>query len=501
MPYTIAVGGFHHETNTFSPANTDYDQFLKADGWPGLKRGNEILASLPALNLPMSGFLNAAAAHSIVPTVWANAEPYGPVSANAFSNISSMMLDGLSSSAGIDAIYLDLHGAMVTETHDDGEGELLRLVRDRVGDDMPIVVSLDLHANVTPAMFELSDAITIFRTYPHIDMAQTGERAFQLLEHLLSQNKRLNKSYRQIPYLIPLSAQHTGSTPCKEIYDAIPTLTTPDVISVDFACGFPPADIHDCGASIVVYGHNANEVNNCAERYLSKILQAENQFANPLLSAGEAARYAIEHGKPGAPVIIADVQDNPGAGGSADTTELMRTLVDQKAQNAVLGCLWDAEAAELAHAAGHGAVIDLPLGGKNGPDGESPMQASFRVAARSDGKFTCHGAMIGGIDLDLGPMALLKVANSECDLSIVVTSERVQCLDQGFFRALGIEPKTQSIVVVKSTVHFRADFESIASDIVMAACPGAHPCNLETVPYQHLRPGVRLGPTSLVESV
>ena len=112
----------------------------------------------------------------------------------------------------------------------------------------------------------------------------------------------------------------------------------------------------------------------------------------------------------------------------------------------------------------------------------------------------CQGAMIGGVELDLGPMTLLKVANSHCDLSIAVTSERVQCLDQGLFRELGIEPKTQSIVAVKSTVHFRADFESIASDIVMAACPGTHPCKLESVPYQHLRSGVRLGQTSKVES-
>lgn len=501
MPFTIVVGGFHHETNTFSPANTDFDQFIKADGWPGLTRGDEILQTFPTLNLPMGGFLSAASEHCIIPTVWANAEPYGHVTADAFSRISNMILDGLSSPEKIDAVYLDLHGAMVTETHEDGEGELLRLVREQIGSDIPLVISLDLHANVTPAMFELADAITIFRTYPHLDMAETGQRGFKLLEHLLSQDKKLSKAYRQIPYLIPLSAQHTGSTPCREIYDSIPGLISNNVFNVDFACGFPPADIHDCGAALVVYGDSQNDVNVIAEHYLMQILQAENQFSNQLLNAKDAVRYAIEHGSPGAPVIIADVQDNPGAGGSSDTTALMRALIEQKAQNAVLGCLWDAEAAQHAHSAGLGATIEISLGGKNGPDNESPMPGSFIVDALSDGKCVCQGAMIGGIDLDLGPMALLRVADDGCDLSIAITSERVQCLDQGLFRELGIEPKTQSIVAVKSTVHFRADFETIASDIVLTACPGVHPCHLESVSYQHLRPGIRLGPKSNVESV
>jgi len=153
VPYTIAVGGFHHETNTFSPAHTDYPEFLKADGWPGLTRSDDILQTFPSLNLPMGGFLNASrdtnSTVNIVPTVWANAEPYGHVTNNAYDKISGMILEGLAPSNAIDGIYLDLHGAMVTETFDDGEGELLRRIRERVGDDTPIVISLDLHANLS----------------------------------------------------------------------------------------------------------------------------------------------------------------------------------------------------------------------------------------------------------------------------------------------------------------------------------------------------------------
>ncbi len=496
MPYTIAVGGFHHETNTFSPKNTDYDEFLKADGWPGLSCGDEILKTFPSLNLPIGGFLTAAAEHDIIPTVWANAEPYGRVTKEAFSKISNMILSELKPSAGIDAVYLDLHGAMVTDTHEDGEGELLRLIRERVGDDIPVVISLDLHANVTPAMVELADAITIFRTYPHIDMAETGRRAFTLLKQMLADGKKPCKAYRQIPFLIPLSAQHTESPPCNAIYDSIPTRLSANLASIDFACGFPPADIYNCGASLVVYGSSQTDTDACADQYLADVVQLETQFSNKLFSAKDAVIFGNTHGSPGTPVIIADVQDNPGAGGSSDTTELMRALVEQKAQNAVLGCLYDADAAKHAHAAGLNETITLALGGKNGPAGEQPMQGRYIVKALSNGNFQCEGAMIGGIQLNLGPMALLKVADSECDLSIVVTSERVQCLDQGLFREVGIEPAEQAIVAVKSTVHFRADFGHIAKEIIMAACPGTHPCELETVPYQHLRPGLRLGPNS-----
>jgi len=331
-------------------------------------------------------------------------------------------------------------------------------------------------------------------------MAKTGERAFALLKHLLEQNKKFNKAYKQIPFLIPLSAQYTGATPCKEIYESIPSRLSPTILSADFACGFPPADIYHCGASLLVYGNSQGDVNQCAQRYLDDIIQTEDLFSNQLLSASDAVAYAIKNGNPSAPIIIADVQDNPGAGGSSDTTQLLHALVNQNAQQAVVGCVWDVDAAQQAHAAGLNSTIKLALGGKSGPDGEVPLSASFSVVALSNGQFRCHGEMIGGIDLDLGPMALLKVAKPNTDIRIVVTSERVQCLDQGLFRELGIEPKEESIVIVKSTVHFRADFADVTDNIILAACPGTHPCDLESVPYQRLRTGVRLGPSSTVES-
>lgn len=501
MNYNIMVAGFHHETNTFSPEPTGYNEFLKADGWPGLTRHDDILQVLPPLNLPLGGFLNAAGEHKIIPTCWANAEPYGPVTRDAFERITSMILDDASSTKKIDAVYLDLHGAMVVEHLDDGEGALLSLLRDKLGDNVPIVCSLDFHANVTPDMFELSDALTIFRSYPHIDMADTGRRAFLALKQMLEAEEKFAKAYRQVPYLISLPDQYTGASPCKEWYEHLENTDPSTIVTSDIACGFPAADIKHCGASAVTYGKLAKDVVKEADDCLAMITQSESRFTDQLLAGKEAIQQAIAMGKPGAPCIVADVQDNPGAGGSADTTGVLHALVESGAQNAIVGSLWDSAAAAAAHAAGIGATITLDLGGKCGPDEVKPFSGEFIVETLSDGVFTCHGAMLGGIQLNLGLMALLRVKDSNSSVRIAVASERFQCLDQGLFRELGVEPKTQAIVVVKSTVHFRADFDAIAADTVLAEFPGAHPCRLETIPYQHLRPGLRLGPNSSRTSV
>jgi len=495
MRYNIAVAGFHHETNTFSPALTGYTEFLKADGWPGLTRGDDVLQRFPPLNLPIGGFLDAANAHHIIPTCWANAEPYGPVTTDAFNRISSLILDGLSSAESIDAVYLDLHGAMVVEHLQDGEGALLNLIRDKLGSDIPIVVSLDFHANLTPQMFNLSDAITIFRTYPHIDMADTGRRAFYLLQKLLEQEQTLNKAFRQIPYLIPLCDQHTGSEPCNEWYKKLGEANPDGILSTDIACGFPAADIYDCGATVVAYGTSQQAVEAAVTSHYDTILASESQFTNPLLEGNEAIKQATIRGRPGSPVVVADVQDNPGAGGSADTTGVLYSLIENQAHKAVVGSIWDPDAAQAAHAAGVGADITLSLGGRNGPSGVVPLSSSFSVEALSNGTFTCHGAMLAGIELNLGLMALLKINKPDTDIRVVVASERFQCLDQGLFREMGIEPHSQAIVVVKSTVHFRADFDCIAAATLVADFPGANPCRLESVPYKNIRPGVRSGPS------
>ena len=423
----IAIAGFQHETNTFAPMGATFEDFLKHDAWPSLTRGAAVLDAFAGLNVPIAGFMQAAraAGQELVPALWCSAEPSSYVTRDAFERVTTMLCEDFAKGAPFDAVYLDLHGAMVAEDFDDGEGEILNRVRQVVGTRVPVVVSLDLHANVTPAMVEHADAIAIFRTYPHVDMEDTGARTHRMLQGILERGP-LAKAYRQVPYLTPLSAQCTHDEPNRSLYRYIESLDAPD-LSVDYACGFPPADIWDCGASVVAYGPDTEKVEAAADRVLMRLIEAEPEFVNALLSPQEAVRVAMEEGA--GPVVIADVQDNPGAGATSDTTGMLEALVEGGARGAVLALLHDPEVAAQAHRTGVGEKMAASLGGKLGTAGVSPWPGRFRVAALGDGRFTCTGEMYRGARTELGPMALLEVDDPSCDVKVVVGSERFQCLD------------------------------------------------------------------------
>ena len=491
----ILIAGFQHETNTFGATKARYADFEEADAWPGLLRGEKVVSGTAGINLPMAGFVAAARsdpAMELVPIVWCSAEPSSYVTDDAFERIAAMILDGIRGAGAIDGIYLDLHGAMVSESFQDGEGELLARIRSLVGGGLPIAASLDLHANVTERMVRHATSLTIFRTYPHIDMAETGGRAFTMLRHHLA-GVPVFKAFRQAPFLIPLSAQYTGATPCRELYGMLPPAVSPDGRAADIAMGFPPADIFDAGPSVVSYATTQDDADREAERHMAAIEAAEPAFDSGLISPAEAVRTAMSSTSP-KPVIIADVQDNPGAGATSDSTGLLAALVEGGAQAAVLALLNDPEVAARAHDAGIGGVLDAALGGKSGLPGQAPFEGRFRVEASSDGRFPFTGAMYAGNVAALGPTTVLRALDGQADVRVVVGSKRCQCLDRAIFTHIGIEPAGQKILGLKSTVHFRADFEPIAGRVLNAEAPGANPCRLDRVRYQRLRAGVKLGP-------
>ncbi len=219
----IAVGGFLHETNTFAPTKATYDAFVHGGGWPRMEVGGDVLKTLRRINVGLAGFIEAAEAEGwkLVPTIFTAATPSAHVTEDAFERIAKVMVDGIASAGPLDAVYLDLHGAMVTEHLDDGEGEILARVRKAIGKDLPLVASLDLHANVTPQMVEQADALIAYRTYPHVDMADTGRAAARHLVLLLRTRQRLAKAFRQLPFLIPISWQCTDDQPAKGMISPI----------------------------------------------------------------------------------------------------------------------------------------------------------------------------------------------------------------------------------------------------------------------------------------
>jgi microcystin degradation protein MlrC len=489
----IAVGGFLHETNTFAPTRAVYADFVHGGGWPAMTQGAEVLKTMRNINVGLAGFVGQAEAlgWELVPTIFCAASPSAHVTEHAYERIAKVMVDGIRNAGPLDAVYLDLHGAMVTEHLDDGEGEMLARVREVIGNHLPLVVSLDLHANVTPEMVERADALIAYRTYPHVDMADTGRAAARHLAQLLKTRRKLAKAFRQLPFLIPLSWQCTSDQPARDIYRKLAALQSEAVPTLSFCPGFPAADFLHCAPSVFAYGQTQADANTTADRLAALIESHENDFDGRIYSPDEGVRFAMELAKTARkPVIIADTQDNPGAGGDSDTTGMLRALVRNQATRAAIGAIYDPASAKAAHAAGAGATVTLALGGKSGIAGDGPYHATFTVETLSDGQFVAPGPYYGGRAMDMGLSAALRIG----DVRVVVSSHKAQMADQSMFRYVGIEPKQQAILVNKSSVHFRADFEPIAEKLLICAAPGAMPADSAALPWTRLRPGIRLKP-------
>jgi microcystin degradation protein MlrC len=490
----IAIGGMQHETNTFAPSKADYAAFEAGGGWPGIQRGEPLLEAVAGANIPVQGAIEALRerGHAIVPLTWAAASPSDRVTADAFERIVGDLTTRLDAAGPVDGVYLDLHGAMVCEHVDDGEGEILRRVRAVVGPDVPVVASLDLHANVTRQMAALSDALTVYRTYPHVDMAQTGGRAIALLDAMRSKGRRPAKAHRQFDYLTGIPSQCTFIDPCRGLYARIGEIERRHAASVDFAPGFPMADFPECGMSVVAYADTDAAARAAVAEIGEAIVAAEPDFALELHEPDDAVIRAMRTGAPGAPTVLADTQDNPGAGGNGDTVGLLAAMIRQRPADAVLGLLIDPASAARAHAAGQGATLEFALGAISGVPGHTPLVGRFTVERLGDGRFTCTGPMFRGFRMNLGPMALLR--ESASGVRVVLASVKCQAGDQEMFRHVGIEPVRQRVVALKSSVHFRADFQPIAREVLVVRAPGPALADPAQFPWTRLRPGLRMRP-------
>ncbi len=494
----IAIGGFQHETNTFAPSRATYERFVQGGGWPPVSVGNEIFERFQNQNIPISGFIaEMGNKHELIPTAWAAASPSAEVTDDAFERISGAICDGIRRAAvekNLDMVYLDLHGAMVTDSHRDGEGELLRRVREIVGEKMPIAVSLDLHSNTTEGMFKHAEMLVAYRTYPHIDMAETGARAAFYLKQRINGMNAPHVAYRMLPYIIPITSQCTDLFPGNDIYKLVASLESRDISSASFTPGFPAADFEGCGPVVWAYGSSEAAANAVVEKLEKRVLAAEGEWEARVLTALDAVREAqrIANAGSGAkrPVVIADTQDNPGAGGDSDTMGMIRALLECRAERAAAGLIVDGAAANAAHEVGVGKTLNFALGGKSRIPGDSPLELPWTVEAIADGNVAATGIFYRGMKLRLGLSACLRYQG----VRVVVATYKTQMADQAMYRYVGIEPKDQAILVNKSSVHFRADFTPIAETILVAKAPGPMAADPADLPWKHLREGIRVRP-------
>jgi microcystin degradation protein MlrC len=490
----IAVGGVQHETNTFSTVPATYDDFAAPDAWPGLTRGASMLEAIAGVNLPAAGAARELRGlhHECVPLLWCSAQPSGCVTRDAYERIAAMLVEDLTreSQRGLDAVYLDLHGAMVAEHCPDADGELLGRMRRVVGPRVPIVASLDLHANLSPLMAEAATALVSYRTYPHVDMSESGARAARCLHDLLGR-ARPSASFVPMEFLVALTAQSTLVEPMQSLMLRAVEAEHPPLRSVSVTAGFPSADVAECGPAVYACGDDRESVEATVARLAAAFRERESDFVLELQTI-EAALASLLQQRPerGRPAILVDTQDNPGAGGNADTMELIAALAASDFERVLAGVICDPRAAARAHAAGEGANVELDRGAASGWPGSRPLHATYRVEALGDGRFVGTGPFYRGARFDLGAMALLRTGN----VRIAVASRKQQAADQAMFRHLRIEPSEQAVLALKSSVHFRADFGDMAGRIIIVEAPGPAVADPARLPFRHLRRGVRLRP-------
>ncbi|MDR3533828.1 MAG: M81 family metallopeptidase [Rhodopila sp.] len=494
MSLRIAVGGFLHESHSFAPRPTTYADFLQPGGLPPFSAGADLIEAIRPRSVPLAGAIAVAEAAGVdlVPLAWGFANPAGPVQDEAFERIAARICAPLSvalDEGPLDGVYLDLHGAAVVESFPDAEGELLRRVRAIVGDAMPLTISLDPHANLTEQMVRLSDAVVPFRTYPHVDMKDAGAQAMRLLLGRIERGRPWVRAFRTLDFWIPIGSQCTLMPPMQPVMTERAALADRlGAVELAFCFGFPYADFAGCGPAIAAFADTQARADAAADALLACVNAQEASFVQDTLpsarAVAEARRLAVGANRP---VVLADTQDNPGGGGHGDTTELLAELVRQGAKGAVVCLINDAESVALCVAAGAGATVDLSLGGKS--DG-MPFACRARVEKLTDGVFTLTGPMGAGNPGNLGDTALLDIEG----VRVVATSRKMQALDQAILRHVGIEPAECSIIALKSSVHFRADFGPIAEQVIVAIAPGPVVADPAVLNFRHVRAEVRRRP-------
>jgi microcystin degradation protein MlrC len=477
----ILLAMFAHETNTFSTMPTGRRDFERCD----LRYGGEVIERFANTNTCVGGMIDAAAAHGValVPSIAAAAVPAGRVARDVFDHVLARLTADLRAAGPIDALLLDLHGAMVTDAHDDGEGALLAAVREIVGATLPIAVTLDFHANVSPAMARLATLLIGYKTYPHIDMADRGREATERLADVLSGRLRPTVALRQPPLLPPVGRQGTRSGPMRRLYDRAAELERDSrVATLSIFAGFPLADVPDAGLSVYVVTHDDQaRADAIADELTELAWKHRHEFIHTALPVDQAVQQALA--LDGGPVILADMADNTGGGAAGDGTELLHELLRVGARGATVACLWDPDAAATCTRAGVGATVTLTVGGKVDDRHGAPVQVTGRVRTLSDGRFVHKGPMMRGLEGRLGTTAVLDVQ----DVKIILISNRWQTLDPEMLRFVGIDPIGEKVIVVKSAIHYRAAFEPIAHAIVEVDAAGLSSSNLARFDFRRVR--------------
>jgi microcystin degradation protein MlrC len=483
MP-TILTAEFAHESNTFSVRKTGLPAFLARD----YLVGEDAIRARGDANTPLAGFhdIGRAKGWRMIHTISASAQPAGPVTAEAFDRLAGEIVEVARRHRGeLDGILLGLHGAMVTETSEDGEGELLERLRAVVGPELPIGITLDPHANVTKRMCALAQIIVSYKTYPHVDMRARGRQAATVLGRAMAGEIRPRTLRVHRPMLEEVNGGRTDVGVMVGLLErARDYERNPDVFAVSINGGFANADIAEVGPTVLVtcQGDAARHLA-FADALADEIWNHRHDVRNDYMTVERAAALCRDYVKTTGPIVVADYADNPGGGAYGDSTELLRALLAAGVRDCAFGPMIDPEAALELQDHTVGETVRLRLGGKTDPRfGGGPLDLEARIVLLGDGAYVGDGPMIGGLAGSWGPMAVIKVD----DIEILVASTPQQALDLQQFRAFGIDPAAKRVVALKSMQHFRAAFEPIAGQVIVCDSGALCTPDLARLPYRNV---------------
>lgn len=482
----IAIGGISHETSTFVRTPTTLKDF---ESGFGLFRGHQIIDRFTGTNICAGGFIQGALKHGfeIVPLLWTFAYPSGRIVREDYELLKAEFLQRLrneeTSGGAVDGVLLDLHGAMVVEGIDDGDGDFIAAVRNFVGPDRPVIVTQDLHGNHSQYRVDQADAIVGFDTYPHIDMAERGREAADLMVAMLRGEIRPVMALRQLPLFWNVICQVTADPPMDELIRRVHEMESRNgILSVTVATGFPWADVPDMGASVIVVADNDTTQARAAVDELGNwIWEHRKRWVSESVSVLEAIRRGEAGGR--FPIVLADHADNTGGGSPGDSTEILRTFLELQLQDAVILYIVDPDVVEQAHLAGVGQKITVSVGGKSDPRQGLPVDMNVEVMALTDGNFTYDGPMYAGLTGSMGRSAWLQ----QNGVSVVVVTAHEQPLGPAFARTLGINCEQMKYIAVKSAAHFRASFGQFAGVIINVDAQAIQTHNFAKLRYHKRR--------------
>ncbi len=478
----VITGQIWFEANTFNPIKTTLDDFKQQ----GLYFGAEVLERLRGVG-EVGGHIAAARSGrgdvTLIPTVRALAFPAGPVERTAFEYLRGRLIEGIRGAGHIDGVLLSLHGAMVADGVDDCEGNLLTEVRQVVGPAVPVVTSLDLHANVTATMIEAADIIVGYRTCPHEDIFETGYRAAKLLFRMIRGGVRPASGWRKIPMMIPAESMLTTvDGPFARLFEWIRNIEDEEgLLSASLFSVQPWLDVGEMGSAALVYTERDQPL---AQRAADQLARAFWQFRFELQVEKPAVRDAIDKAMASsAPhVVLVDGSDATVGGAPGDSTIVLQTLLEMEVPQPVYLPILDPEAVQKAVRIGCGHTVTLAVGGKRDNIFSKPVTVTGKVTHLTDGRAEIEGPVMHGVTIDMGRTAVIEAGN----IHIVLTERNYPGHDPSLYRAAGLEPEQAKILVAKSAAHYRSNYAHITTHSVLADTMGLCTSNFARLPYKEV---------------